>query len=188
MALQCQVKDAFSTTQNKSEAMKVQALTTVCAGEWSSMLNIVSCVNNFAAISFFFFPLSNYLILCYWTTWRPFFLWKTPNGDLEFFSILSTEQTLCCVFWTPLPPCNVAKKDLLHSSGYNTITRVQHCFRGRETLINKGLFSWLIFIVWYANFEEKYLMFSNNFALDCSFTRKIQESPVGCEGIQSVIK
>ena len=30
--------------------------------------------------SFLFFPLSNYLILCYW---------KTPNGDFEFFSISS---------------------------------------------------------------------------------------------------
>ena len=37
MALQCQVKDAFSATQDKSEAIKVQALITVCAVEWSSM-------------------------------------------------------------------------------------------------------------------------------------------------------
>ena len=29
MALQCQVKEAFSATQDKSEAMKVDALTTV---------------------------------------------------------------------------------------------------------------------------------------------------------------
>ena len=42
MALQCQVKDAFSATQDKSEAMKVQALITVCAVEWSCMLNILS--------------------------------------------------------------------------------------------------------------------------------------------------
>ena len=30
MTLQCQAKDAFSATQDKSEAMKVQTLTTVC--------------------------------------------------------------------------------------------------------------------------------------------------------------
>ena len=42
MALQCQVKDAFSATQGKSEAVKVQALITVCTGEWSSMLYILS--------------------------------------------------------------------------------------------------------------------------------------------------
>ena len=42
VALQCQVKDAFSATQDKSEPMKVQALITVFAGEWSSMLNILS--------------------------------------------------------------------------------------------------------------------------------------------------
>ena len=68
MALQCQVKDAFSATQDKSQAMKVKALTTVCTGERSSMLNIVSCdsyVHNFVAIFFLFFPLSNYQILCY---------------------------------------------------------------------------------------------------------------------------
>ena len=59
MALQCQVKDAFSATQNKSEAMKVHS---VCAGEWSSMLNIVSCVHNFFSL----FPiakLSDFVLL-----------------------------------------------------------------------------------------------------------------------------
>ena len=35
-------KDTFSATQDKSGAMKVQALTAVCAGEWSFMLNILS--------------------------------------------------------------------------------------------------------------------------------------------------
>ena len=33
MALQCQVQDAFSAIQDKSEAMKVQALTTVCVAK-----------------------------------------------------------------------------------------------------------------------------------------------------------
>ena len=37
MALQFQAKEEFSATQDKSEAVKVQALTTACAGEWSSM-------------------------------------------------------------------------------------------------------------------------------------------------------
>ena len=41
MALQCQVKDSFSTTQDKSEVMKVQALITICAVELSFMLNIL---------------------------------------------------------------------------------------------------------------------------------------------------
>ena len=42
MALQYQAKDTLSATQHKSEAMKVQALSTVCAGEWSSLLNMHS--------------------------------------------------------------------------------------------------------------------------------------------------
>ena len=42
MALQCQVKDAFSATHDKSEAMKEQVLIAVWAVEWSSMLNILS--------------------------------------------------------------------------------------------------------------------------------------------------
>ena len=33
MALQSQVQDAFSATQDKSEAMKVQALPTVCVAK-----------------------------------------------------------------------------------------------------------------------------------------------------------
>ena len=49
--------------------MKVQALTTVCAGEWSSMSNLLSLASNF----FLFFPLSNYLRLQF-LTWQPFFL------------------------------------------------------------------------------------------------------------------
>ena len=54
MALQYQVQDAFSATQDKSEAMKVQAVTYVCAGEWSSTWNILSL----ASIMFFsLFPI-----------------------------------------------------------------------------------------------------------------------------------
>jgi len=49
MALQCEVKDAFSATQDKSESMKVEALTIVCAGELSSF------VHNFAANFFLSF-------------------------------------------------------------------------------------------------------------------------------------
>ena len=65
MALQCQVKDAFSATQGKSEAVKVQALITIYTGEWSSMLNILSLPSIISRPIFFpFFPLSNYLILC----------------------------------------------------------------------------------------------------------------------------
>ena len=55
MALQCQVKDAFSATQDKSEAMKVQALITVCAVEWSSMLNILSLASIISWPIFFSF-------------------------------------------------------------------------------------------------------------------------------------
>ena len=41
MDLQYQCKYGFSATQDKNGAMKVQALITVCAGEWLSMLNIL---------------------------------------------------------------------------------------------------------------------------------------------------
>ena len=63
-ALQCQVKDAFSATQDKSETMNVQALTIVCAGEWSSLMNIRTLASIILwPIFFLFVPLSNYLIL-----------------------------------------------------------------------------------------------------------------------------
>ena len=70
MALQCQVKDAFSVIQDKSEAMKVEALTTVCAGEWWCMLNnySVSCIHNFVAKFLPLFPnvqLSDFVLLKY---------------------------------------------------------------------------------------------------------------------------
>ena len=42
MALQRQAEDAFSVTSDKCEAVKMQALTTACAGKWSSMLNILA--------------------------------------------------------------------------------------------------------------------------------------------------
>ena len=45
-----------------SEAMKVQALTTVCAGEWSSMLNILSLVSIIRVIELF----GNYIIFLTW--------------------------------------------------------------------------------------------------------------------------
>ena len=64
MALQCQVKDAFSATQDKSESIEVEALTIVCAGELSPLLNIVSFVHNFAAnFLLSFLLLSNYPIV-----------------------------------------------------------------------------------------------------------------------------
>ena len=66
MDLQCQCKYGFSATQDKNGAMKVQALITVCAGEWLSMLNILFHVSMILwPIYFLVFPLSNYLILGY---------------------------------------------------------------------------------------------------------------------------
>ena len=67
-ALQCQVKDAFSATQDKSEAMKVQALRNYC---WCRRVVIhveysVSCVHNFVANFLSFFPivkLSDFVLL-----------------------------------------------------------------------------------------------------------------------------
>ena len=43
-----------------------------------------------------------------------------------------------CVFRTPFPPCNVAKKDFIAQG--KTITRVQHCFGGRGILIEQRPF------------------------------------------------
>ena len=84
-ALQCQVKDAFSVTQDKSGLKKVKALTTVCAGERSSMLNIVSCYLLMSIISWpFFFSFSHCQIIRFCVI--------EPNGDLGFFSILSSED------------------------------------------------------------------------------------------------
>ena len=65
----------------------------------------------------------------------------------------------------PLPPCNVAKKDLLHSSGYNYIKSAT--LLGGKGVINRTKAFFPDFIVWYANFEEKYLKCSNDFAPDC---------------------
>ena len=61
MALQCQVKDAFSATQDKSEAMKVQALTTVCAGEWSSIIISQPIFSLFPIVKLSYFAILNYM-------------------------------------------------------------------------------------------------------------------------------
>ena len=58
-----------------SEAMKVQALTTVCAGEWSSMLNILSLVSIILVIELF----GNYIIFLTW--WLFFSLKFTKWGS-----------------------------------------------------------------------------------------------------------
>ena len=98
MALQCQVKDAFSATQDKSDVKKVQALITVCAVEWSSMLNILSLVSIIISWPIFvsLFPivkLSDFVSLNYLATTflnlATVFLWKSANADVDFFSISS---------------------------------------------------------------------------------------------------
>ena len=58
-ALQCQVKDAFSATQDKSEVMKVQALRDYCLCR-RVVIHVeysVSCVHNFAANFLSLFPI-----------------------------------------------------------------------------------------------------------------------------------
>ena len=69
MALQCLVNDPFSTSQDKSEAMKLQPLTTVCVGQWSPMLNILSLASIILRPIFFsLFPivkLSDFVLLNY---------------------------------------------------------------------------------------------------------------------------
>ena len=70
-------------------------------------------------------------------------------------------------FYPSLLPCNVAKKDLLHSSGYNY--NKSATFLGGKWDINRTKAFFPELIVWYAHFEEKYLMCSNDFAPDFSY-------------------
>ena len=50
----------ISPTQDKIEVMKVQALTTVCAGDWSSMLNILAIASIISRPIFCPFPIVNF--------------------------------------------------------------------------------------------------------------------------------
>ena len=75
-----------------------------------------------------------------------------------------------CVFRTPLPHAMFSKKTY-RSSQDTTITRLQHCIRGRRENNRTNAF-FPDFLVWCANFEEKYLMSSNYFALDYSWHHK----------------
>ena len=62
MFLQCQVKDGLSATQDKSEAMKVQALTTVCAGGWSSIIS-QPIFSLFPIVKLSYFAILNYMTI-----------------------------------------------------------------------------------------------------------------------------
>ena len=87
------LKMAFFATQDESEAMKVQALTTVCAGEWSSIIS---------QPIFYLFPivkLSYFAILNYMTT--------------TFFNLASSFSLKNCFqFWGLwVPPVKLPASD-----------------------------------------------------------------------------
>ena len=60
MALQCQAEDAFSAMKDKCKVVKVQALTTACAGEWLSMLNILALASVISRSIFSLYPNVNF--------------------------------------------------------------------------------------------------------------------------------
>lgn len=60
MTLQRHAEDVFSVTSDRCEAVKMQALTTACAGEWSSMLNILALASVISRPIFSIYPNVNF--------------------------------------------------------------------------------------------------------------------------------
>ena len=102
MALQCQVKEAFSATQDKSEAMKVQAFNyCLCRRVVVHVEYYVSCLHSFTATFFSHFPIVklsdfvslNYLATTFFNVATVFSL-KVANfepGNYDIFPIATQE-------------------------------------------------------------------------------------------------